>query len=469
MDPIPLDRIRQLTGARSARSLPPGLLVHAINTDTRRVVPGALFVAIPGERFDGHDFVPACPQSGAVAALVQRPLSDTPPDLPLLQVESTRRAIGTLAQDVRLRFGGRVIAVAGSNGKTSTKHLIHDVLSTRLRGSMSPKSFNNDIGVPLTIFQADARDDFLVLELGTNHPGEIAALTHIGAPDIAVITNCAEEHLEFLGDLATVRRENFSIVQGLQPGGLLIINGDDPELLALAGSFDGRKITFGFSGGNDLVAAEVQAAEDGVRFRVNGDREFQVPLLGRHSAANALAAIAVARELGLSDTDIADGLARTRGPEMRLQLREVGGVRMLNDAYNANPASMRAALATIATMKPESRRVAVLGDMRELGAMSEKYHREIGRAAAEAGVELLACVGSQAHLLARAAEEHGLDRRNIRCFEDAAAASRVIPSWLRKGDLVLLKASRGVRLELVAEGIEAAWKHRTRQMASASS
>lgn len=261
--------------------------------------------------------------------------------------------MGRLARFVRQQLSSKVVGVAGSNGKTSTKNLIHSALAGRLRGTISPKSFNNDIGVPLAIFPADPGHDYLVLEMGTNHPGEIQALTDIALPDIAVITNCGPEHLEFLGDLRGVRRENASVINGLNPKGLLIINGDDPDLIEATSAYPGKRLTFGFKPTNDLFAADVECNQTGVRFRLNGGRkQVFVPLLGRHTAANALAAIAVARRLGLSEDEVIDNLSRARGAEMRLQLEHANGVTVLNDAYNANPASMKAALETAITLRP---------------------------------------------------------------------------------------------------------------------
>jgi UDP-N-acetylmuramoyl-tripeptide--D-alanyl-D-alanine ligase len=265
---------------------------------------------------------------------------------------------------VRQEFRGQVIAVAGSNGKTGTKHLIHSALRETLRGSMSPKSFNNDIGVPLAIFPADTSDDYLILELGTNHPGEIRNLTHIALPDIAIVTNCSAEHLEGLGNLDGVRRENASLIEGLKPDGTLIINGDDPALTEAVSAFHGDRVTFGFSKTNDLWASDAVCSWNGTRFTSGpAGVEVFVPLLGSHIAVNALAAVAVARRMGLSDGQIVRNLAKSTGPEMRLQPIEGGGVRILNDAYNANPASMKAAIQTLTSLPAAGRRIAVLGDI----------------------------------------------------------------------------------------------------------
>jgi UDP-N-acetylmuramoyl-tripeptide--D-alanyl-D-alanine ligase len=455
MKPLTIQQIRQAVSGKALTSIPATApMVSAVCTDTRRMDPHSLFIAITGDRYNGHDYLPDAAKGGAVAALVQEPPSHQLPNLHLIEVKDTRKALGKLATFVRMQMRSKVIAVAGSNGKTSTKYLIDSILGSKMRGSMSPKSFNNDIGVPLTIFPADPMQDYLVLELGTNHPGEIAVLTDMARPDIAVITNCGAEHLEFLGDLMGVRRENASIITGMSPKALLVVNGDDPELLNATAGYRGKRLRFGFEPGNDLFATDVRCDQSGTRFLLNGRLEVFVPMLGRHTAANALAAIAVGRAMRMKEDDIIAALAAAQGPDMRLQLHEMGnGILLLNDAYNANPNSMRAALETVAALTPTGRRVAVLGDMRELGKSSERYHREIGEFAAKCGLDLLACVGAQATLIAESAERAGMAPASISRFGDAAAAAGEVPRWLRQGDLVLLKASRGIHLEQVAQAV----------------
>lgn len=455
MKPLTIQQVRQAVSGKALTSIPATApLVTAVCTDTRRMEPGALFVAICGDHFNAHDFLPDAAKGGAVAALVQEEPAAKLPNLYLIEVKDTRLALGKLATFVRGQMRSKVIAVAGSNGKTSTKYLVDSILCSKLRGSMSPKSFNNDIGVPLTIFPADPAQDYLVLELGTNHPGEIKVLTEMAMPDIAIITNCGAEHLEFLGDLMGVRQENAALIHGMDAKGLLVVNGDDPELLAAVAPYQGKRITFGFDAKNDLFATDIRCDESGTRFLLNGRLEVFVPMLGRHTACNTLAAIAVGRAMRLSEEEIIASLAVAHGPDMRLQLHELpGGVTLLNDAYNANPNSMRAALETTANLRPPGRRIAVLGDMRELGKSSERYHREIGEFAAGCGLELLGCVGEQSSMMADAAQRAGMAQTAIRRFADAASAAAAVPRWLREGDLVLLKASRSIHLELVAQAI----------------
>jgi UDP-N-acetylmuramoyl-tripeptide--D-alanyl-D-alanine ligase len=444
-----------IPGAVESSAWDDSSLVQTICTDSRAMKPKALFIALRGERFDGHRFLDLAASTGAVAAMVDHQPEKVPPGLRLIEVVDTRAAMGKLAAHVRRHLRGKVIAVAGSNGKTSTKYLIHAALAGKLSGSISPKSFNNDIGVPLSIFPAEVVQDYLVLEIGTNHPGEIAPLADIAQPDIAVITNCSAEHLEGLGDLAGVRRENASVIDGMNRSGLLIVNGDDAELLQAVSRFKGRRLSFGFSPRNDLWVSSIACSAEGIRFSINNEtQEWFVPMLGRHTAINALAAIAIGREMDLSDREIADNLKTARGPDMRLQLQEFGDIRVLNDAYNANPASMKAALQTLMSLPTPGRRIAVLGDMRELGDATEPCHREIGRFIGdECAPNVLACVGVAARTIAQAAMDRDMDAHRVSAYPDAAAAALAIVPQLRPGDLILLKGSRTIGLEAIAKEI----------------
>lgn len=458
MNPIALADLRRIVGGEFVGGASTdGGPVTSVSIDSRKVAAGALFVAIKGDTHDGHDHVVPAANAGAAAILVDRLPAAPMPRCPILRVADARRAMGALGRHVRQGLGGTVVAVGGSNGKTSTKNLIDSALCRDRRGSISPKSFNNDIGVPTTIFDADPSHDYLVLELGTNHHGEIATLTEIARPDVAVITNVSAEHLEGLGDLDGVRREEATIVRGLKPDGVLIVNGDDAPLLELVSSFRGRRITFGHSHANDLHATNVRCGYDGVRFHVGRDaREWFVPLLGRHTAFNALAAIAVAREMGLGDDRIAAALAAAHGPDMRLQLQEVRGIRVINDAYNANPASMKAALETLGHLPHAGRRVAVLGDMRELGETTDELHEEMGRFVAACPVDRLICVGAKSALIAEHAVFAGMAAERVNHFPTTERAAAEASGMLRDGDLVLLKGSRYMRLERIAAALGAA-------------
>lgn len=456
MKPISLQQVRQIVGGKALMPIPAvSPEITSVCTDTRTMDPGALFVALRGENHNAHDFLPQAAAKGAIAALVEHEPAAKLPNVYLIQVPDTRKAMGKLATYVRQQMTAKVIAVGGSNGKTGTKNLIDSALCHRRRGSISPKSFNNDIGVPLAIFPADPNQDYLVLETGTNHHGELRVLSHMALPDIAVITSIAAEHLEGLGDLMGVRREEASIIEGLDPKGLLVVNGDDPELLEAVSAYPGKRITFGLKPTNDLFATDIACDFKGTRFHLNGRREVSIPLLGRHNASNALAAIAVARRFGLSEDEIIGSLAIAHGPDMRLQIQRVRSVTLLNDAYNANPASMQAAIDTLCLLENDGRRVAVLADMRELGEASDRLHREMGQFVATQPLDELICVGEQAALIAESARHAGFPAECITHYPDTAHAAAAISSHLLPGDLVLLKGSRSLRLETVAQALGA--------------
>jgi UDP-N-acetylmuramoyl-tripeptide--D-alanyl-D-alanine ligase len=449
-----------------------------LSIDSRTLARGAVFVALPGDRFDGHDYIRAVIAAGAGMLLVERagaiPAGCT---TPVALVPSTRRALGLIAAAYRQRLTGtRVIAIAGSNGKTTTTRLIHAALATRLRGTAPAKSFNNDIGVPLTIFSAKPGDDYLLCEVGSNAPGEIAALAHIVRPDLAVIVSIGREHLEGFGSLAGVAAEEASIADGLAPGGVLLATAHAPELThALAArSLPQRGITlqtFGAaptSAQPDLTLATITTDRDGTAFTLADGSSFRLPLLGEHNAHNALAAVAVARRLCVPDADIARGLLTARGPEMRLERLHIAGVDLLNDAYNANPESTLAALRAFAGWSsvlaaPSARRVIVLGDHLEQGDHARAVHEELGRAIAGARfgpsrtdpLDLLIAVGPLAVHTAEAARATSGVREVINIAAlDAGGLQRVVECFA-PGDAVLLKGSRGARLERIVAALRA--------------
>ena len=320
---------------------------------------------------------------------------------------------------------------------------------------MSPKSFNNDIGVPLAIFPADPMQDYLVLEIGTNHLGEVKHLSEMASPDIAVITNVGAEHLEGLGDIDGVRREEASIITGLNPKGCLIVNGDDAPLLSLVSQYKGQRITFGLNPSNDLFATEIDCEADGVLFQ----SEWQRP--PERVCADARKAQCLQRagrdrgraKMGLAEEAIIESLAHAHGPDMRLQLSHSNGVTILNDAYNANPNSTRAAIETLVSLPSRGRRVAIVGDMLELGAHSDRYHDEIGEMIGQTRLDLLVCVGKNAQRIASSAKAAGLDGARVVVYPDAETAARGFVRRVRSSDLVLLKGSRSIGLEAVAKAI----------------
>jgi UDP-N-acetylmuramoyl-tripeptide--D-alanyl-D-alanine ligase len=434
---------------------PPDACAHRVGTDSRRVQAGDLFIALPGGRFDGHDFLRQAAENGAVAVVVER--KRIPKDwggCAMIAVEDSRKALGLLASSYREDFVLPLVAVGGSNGKTTTKELVASVLRQKAATLWSEASFNNDIGVPLTLLRLGQSHQAAVLEAGTNHPGELAPLLKMMRPNYGVITCIGREHLEYFGDVAGVAREEGWLAELLPADGKLFVNGDDEWAERIAARASAAVVRVGFAATNDWRVRGLRLDTQGVRFQVDGPKaefagEYRIHLLGRHQAVNALFAIAVGMELGLNRTEIARGLAECRPPKMRLELWEHDGVRVLDDAYNANADSVEAALQTLRELPCKGRRVAVLGDMAELGAHSKAAHEEIGRRAAELGVGQLFAVGKMAPAMARGAR--GADLNRVFEFADVDTAAAAVKSFVKSGDVVLLKASRVTRLERIGE------------------
>jgi UDP-N-acetylmuramoyl-tripeptide--D-alanyl-D-alanine ligase len=435
-------------------------LVENVCTDSRQAQAGDLFFAIKGDKFDGHDFINEVAAKGAVAVVVPEKgkIPARLPDCAVLVVKDTRAALGQLATAYRREFDLPVVAVAGSNGKTTVKELIAAALRQKLATLWSEASFNNDIGVPLTLLRLEKSHQAAVLEAGTNHPGELAPLVKMIQPKYGVITNIGREHLEFFGDLAGIAREEGWLAELLPADGRLFVNGDNEWTEAVTGRTRAGVVRVGLGERNDWRAKGVRPDKNGVTFQVDAPKiewsgEYRINLLGRHQVANALLAVAVSEELSLGRSAVRDGLAGCQPAKMRLQFWEAGGVRVLDDTYNANADSALAALETLCDLPLQGRRVAVLGDMNELGAHSEAAHAEVGRRAAELGIGQLFAVGKMASVTARAARDAGLNR--VFEFADVETAMAAVSSFLKTGDVVLLKASRAVRLERIAETLKA--------------
>lgn len=414
-----------------------------------------MFFAIRGEKFDGHDFLDEAAAKGAVAVVIER--NRRPEKLPacgVVLVADVRRAFGQLAAAYRRGFDLPIVAVGGSNGKTSTKELLAAVLREQFPTLGSEASFNNDIGVPATLLRLEQAHRAAVLEVGTNHPGELAPLVRMIQPRYGVITTIGREHLEFFGNVAGVAEEEGWLAELLPAVGRLFVHGDNEWTEPLAQRTCARVVRVGFGAGNEWRAHEVTMGESGSVFQVDAPEpefcgEYQINLLGRHQVVNALFAIAVGQEMGVSRAAVQRGLTACKPAKMRLQLWESNGVRVLDDAYNANADSMVAALQVLKDLPCKGRRVAVLGDMAELGTQSEAAHEEVGRCAAENGVNQLFAVGKMAPAMARSARAAGL----LRVIElaDVDVACGALKSFLKPGDVVLLKASRATHLERVAE------------------
>jgi len=436
-------------------------LAGGVSIDTRTLKPGQIFAAFKGEHADGHAYLPAAHKSGCTLALVERGHvlpEPVPEGMTLIEVDSTRAALGKLARAYRKTLTStRVIAVTGSNGKTTTVRLIDQVLGSQLRGSASIKSFNNDIGLPLTILAAKATDQYVVCEAGMSSPGEIAYLAPIASPDVAVITSIGRAHLEKMGSQRAIAREKASLLQGLSPGGLGVVPAGAPFLEEFLRA-DVSYVRFGTDEDADLRVMEIESHAKGVRFATNGGQRYELPLLGAHNAINAAAAIAVARRLGLSETQIAEALRTALGAEMRLDRRTIAGIDVINDAYNANPDSVLAAVRALGgLMNGAERRVLVLGEMLELGSSGPGLHQEIGRAVAEtiragSGPDFVVLVGDLARYAQEPIEAELGDQAVV--LEPKTGDGRSIAERFRPGDAVLIKGSRSVGLERVVRAME---------------
>ena len=437
----------------------PDAHVARVCTDSRQAQRGDLFFAITGERFDGHDFLAETARKGAVALVVSRQRAPSGLPCAVIAVDDPRQAFGKFAARYRTDFTMPLIAVGGSNGKTTTKELLAAVLRQKFPTLWSEASFNNDIGVPATLLNLEKAHRAAVLEIGTNHPGELAPLARMTQPKFGVITSIGREHLEFFGDVAGVAREEGALAEVLPADGKLFINGDSEWAGPISQRTRATVVRVGTGAGNDWRLEDAQLDGQGMKFRISAPKiefagEYRIALFGKHQALNALFAVAVGAELGLSRAEIERGLLESKPAKMRMQLWTWNGVAVLDDAYNANADSMRAALETLREMPCAGRRVAVLGDMAELGAHSKAAHEEIGRRAAEAGVDRLFAVGKMSAVMADAARAAGL--KDASAFTEIPAATEAVKEFLRAGDVLLLKASRSTRLERLGEALRSA-------------
>jgi UDP-N-acetylmuramoyl-tripeptide--D-alanyl-D-alanine ligase len=410
-----------------------------IATDTRTVGPGDCFVALKGEKFDAHDFLADAVAKGAAAVVVHDAARGAKLGVPVYVVDDTTRALGRLARYRRRAWGRPVIGVVGTNGKTSTKELVRAALGSRLRVHATVGNYNNLVGVPQTLFALPDDADIAVIEMGTNQPGEVAALRAIVEPDVVVVTSIAEEHLEGLGDLEGVLREEISACDGVP---VAITPASQPEVAEAARPRARRVVSAGLDAG-DLRATRFDVAPDGCGVIELDGTDVRVPLRGVHNLRNAMLALAAAREAGISVADAARGIAAMPAPPMRVSFESHGAATVINDAYNSNPGSARAALELLEHAGNGRQRVAVLGTMLELGPQADRLHDEIARVALAAPIDVVIGVGGFADALARVAPG---DARAVG-GADPVSAWDAARSRLRRDAVILLKGSRGVRLE----------------------
>ncbi|MBX3745036.1 MAG: UDP-N-acetylmuramoyl-tripeptide--D-alanyl-D-alanine ligase [Verrucomicrobiae bacterium] len=436
------------------RSVRPDERVRRVVTDSRAVQAGDLFVALRGDRFDGHAFAGEALRRGAVAVVVARDRAEEWAGRPVLVVGDTRTAYGAMAAAYRAGFVLPVVAVAGSNGKTTTKDLIGSVLGGCFETLRSPESFNNDVGVPATLLGLEDRHVAAVIEVGTNHPGELAPLLRMAQPKVGVLTQVGEEHLEYFGSLAGVIEEEGWIAELLPPDGTLILPGAVAGAEAILGRGRARVVRVGFEASHDWRILETEADADGTTFSVRAPKhglsgEYRVNLLGGHQVTHAVLAAAVGAEFGLGREEIRRGLAACRPARWRMHRWQWDGVEVIDDCYNANLDSTLAALETVRSFPCAGRRVVVLGGMAELGGHTARAHGVAGRRAAELGIDRLITVGPVAAMSARAAAAAGLAQAIE--VADIGEAAEHLRAVLRPGDCLLIKGSRSAHLERLGD------------------
>ncbi|WP_305754655.1 UDP-N-acetylmuramoyl-tripeptide--D-alanyl-D-alanine ligase [Paenibacillus zeirhizosphaerae] len=458
-----LAQIASMSGGTLAESDGADTKITGIYTDSRNPLKGGLFVPIAGERFDGHAFADNCIAEGAGAFFWQED-HGAPPAGPAILVRDTLKALQQLAAAYLKETRAYVVGITGSNGKTTTKDIVAALLSTTFRVHKTQGNYNNHIGLPLTVLSMPEETQIAILEMGMSGREEIRLLSRIAQPDVAVITNIGEAHLLQLGSREEIARAKLEIISGLKPGGLLICNGDEPLLPSVLAEPETERpeemkiFTFGLLQDNDDYPTEMTTHDKGIIFttKKSGAEAFDLPLLGRHNVVNCLAAMAVARQLGVGMEQMRQGLAGLKLTGMRIEMILCdNGLTLLNDTYNASPLSMKAAIDTLGGYSPKNRKIAVLGDMLELGAGEEQYHREIGRYAAAAGVDLLFTYGPLGSHIAEGAREQ-MAQGSVHAFSDKDELVTALREELCSGDVVLLKASRGMKLETVVDALKEA-------------
>ena len=451
MNPLSLLQISEFARAKLEQG-DAKLSIERISTDSRTIKKGELFVALRGESFDGHKFVEDVAKSGAAGAIVDLKWNGkVPKKFAILRADDTLLAYQNLAGSYRKALPIKVLAITGSNGKTSTKDFAASVLGRKLRVTKTQGNFNNHVGLPRTILEANLQHEVGVWEIGMNHPGEIAPLAKIAAPNAAIITNIGVAHIEFMGTQEAIAKEKGALAEAVQPGGTVILNADDPFSKKIAERTRAHTLFAGTNEGMIRAIDILQSAEGSEFTIIEGAHRCraQLPVPGIHMVQNALLAVAAGRAFGLSLEEAAGGLASTPLTKARLQIKEVSGVQFLDDSYNANPDSMKAALQTLVELSADGKRIAVLGEMRELGKETQRGHQEVGEAAAAFEIDHLIGIGEMGGVIVRAAKSAGLGKADA--VGSTSEAAKLLGEITEPGDLVLIKGSRLARTEEVIE------------------
>jgi UDP-N-acetylmuramoyl-tripeptide--D-alanyl-D-alanine ligase len=448
---LTLSQIAEFAGAKML-SGDGKVSIDRISTDSRTLKRGELFVALRGENFDGHSFVESVAEAGAAGAIVESNWKGKVPEtFALIRAQDTLQAYQKLAAKYRRSLSLKVVAITGSNGKTSTKDFTAAVLARRFRVTKTEANFNNHVGLPRTMLEATSQDEVAVWEIGMNHPGEVGALARLAMPDVAIITNIGVAHIEFMGSREAIATEKGALAEVVGAQGTVILNADDPFTKSIAARTRAKLIFAGTTAGT-IRAGEISQSGGGTDFTIQEGphrSRAQLPVPGLHMVQNALLAVAAGRVFGLSLEDCAAGLVAAPLTKARLQIKEIHGVQFIDDTYNANPDSMKAALRTLVELDADGKRIAVLGEMRELGSESERGHREVGETAATFGIDHLITIGDMGEVIARAARGGGLEKTTA--VRSTSEAAELLGEIAEPGDLILVKGSRSARTEQVIE------------------
>ena len=436
---------------------------QGISTDSRMISEGELFIALKGPRFDGHHFALKALEKKAGGVVIEE---DKAGDIrwngyrpkTVIVVKDTLRALGDLARERRRKYRTPVVALTGSNGKTTTKEMISVCLETTFPILKTRENLNNLIGLPLTLLNLTEKERVVILEMGMNVPGEVRRLTEIAEPDVGLITNIQRVHLEGMGSLERVKEEKGELFRRMRRDGTILVNQNDPHVIDLASEFPGQKITYGVEKSADVMAKEIQLrGTKGTSFKLilEGEEiEVALPLLGRHFVPNALCAIAVASLFGIEVKKSKEAIEDFQPFHMRMEIIHLeGGKTLINDSYNANPRSMELALETLAEMKGKGRAIAVLGDMMELGDFTEEAHRQLGEKVEDLSIDLLITMGEKAPLVVESAIRHGFEPKRTRVVESHSEATSILKEVAQDGDWILVKGSRRMAMEKVVEGL----------------
>ena len=456
-----LESIKRVIKGEIIGDLDETLNIEGVSTDTRTLQPGNLFIPLDiGNRFDGHQFVREAIAKGATAALWQKDRADAPTDVPLIYVEDTLISLQELARAYRQELSVRVIGITGSNGKTTTKDMVAAVLATTYKVHKTKGNLNNHIGLPLTLLQLSEDTEMAIFEMGMSNLGEIEFLTKLARPDVVIITNVGESHLLQLGSREAIARAKLEILAGLPENGLFIYYGDEPLIEQFLPQVEQPnhmlRFSFGSAEKNDFYPIMIMTEQAGSYFQINLEKSlnFYIPVLGQHNVINALAAIAVGKYMGVSDLDLLKGLRSLEMTSMRIErVPTASKALILNDAYNASPTSMRAAIRLLEEMKGFKRKIVVLGDMLELGINEQVYHQEVGHELQPQHIDFIYTYGKLAQFIAESARTR-FSGKQVKWFTDKAELIRQLQATVSEGDLILVKGSRSMKLEEVVNALK---------------